>query len=163
MNRDAQLLREFAAMTPDGNSQAEQLQLRRVKVMRKTAHLVNDLFQLCGQFLKVGVPHLRMVGDGLARAEHLNLQHRQRLPNIIVKFSRNAGTVRLLGTHHSAAELIARHFRVLQALRGLHKRRYIFCHRGQTARRVGDIVAHKRESYIDPDRFSICSKGTHIG
>ncbi len=51
-----------------------------------------------------------MTGDGLPRAEHLNLQYRQRLPNIIVQFSCNSGAVRLLCIHHFAAQLIARHF-----------------------------------------------------
>ena len=39
-----------------------------------------------------------------------------------MKFPRNAGAIRLLRIHHSAAQVIARHFRIMQILRSFLKR-----------------------------------------
>ena len=109
--------------------------------MRKAAHLVDDLFQLDTQILEAGVHHPGLPGDGLACAEHLNLQYRQRLPNIIVQFSCNAGAVRLLCIHPSAAQLIARHFGVAQVLLRPLKKSNIFADRSQASGCVRSFVA----------------------
>ena len=96
---------------------------------------------LTDQIFQAGVHHLRMAGDGLACAEHLNLQYRQRLPNIIVKLSCNAGAVRLLCIHHSAAQIIAHHFGVAQLLLGPLEKSDIFGDRSQAPRHVCNFVA----------------------
>ena len=149
-------------MAPDCDSQAEQLQLRRVQVVRKAAYFVDNLFQLDRKISQARMHHPRVAGDGLACAQHLNLQYRQGLPNIIVKLSRNTGAVRLLCIQHSAAKLIARHFGVAQVLLGPLEKGDIFGDRSQAPRIVCNIVAYQRKDHVHPDWFSSCSN-THLG
>jgi hypothetical protein len=100
---DPVLLGEIPAQTLDSGSQSQKLQLRGMELMREGADPMPERSDLILKLLQLSVTLFRRTLQKKSRSPQFCAEEGDRLPDVIVKFSRNPSTLFLLCVQEQAS------------------------------------------------------------
>ena len=103
-------LGELAAMALHRHGEAQVFQLGRVQLMRDAADLFCQRLQVIAELRNGRVALADHARHRLTCAQHLDTKNSQRLTDIIVQFSSNAGTLFFLGIRQATRQFMPRGF-----------------------------------------------------